>query len=166
MSAKVTANAMVRHSIVCKSCKAVLGIVTIFGELHNTHSRGIKGGTDYYQITVDSCGRCSNKAIKRTAEFHMASEILQKINDGASLSDIKKFLQTFAPKDNDFLQSDYPIKVGEPHSFEEMQKHLPNLFTGTNCATSCIPAGKKSFKVILPPPKGGGFPLHRQRLPK
>ena len=140
---KNNTNSMVRYNIECASCGAVLGIITVFGEVQSSKARGILGSSGYYRIKLDSCARCSDKVKAQTVQFHMAVDLLQKIKEGQSLKSLQDYLHTFAPPEKDFLQKDYPVKPGEPPSFDEMSKHLKIL------GKQSVPE-KKSFKVRIP----------------
>ena len=136
-------NSMVRYNIECASCGAVLGIITVFGEVQSSKARGILGSSGFYQIKLDSCARCSDKVKTQTVQFHMAADLLQKIKEGQSLKNIQEYLHTIAPPAKDFLQNDYPVKPGEPPSYDDMAKHLKIL------GKQSLPE-KKSFTIRIP----------------
>ena len=143
MMSRNNTNSMVRYNIECASCGAVLGIITVFGEVQSSKARGILGSSGYYQIKLDSCARCSDKVKTQTVQFHMAADLLQKIKEGQSLTGIQDYLQSFAPPENDFLQKSYPVKPGEPPSYDDMAKHLKIL--GKQSLSE-----KKSFTIRIP----------------
>ena len=140
---KNNTNSMVRYNIECASCGTVLGIITVFGEVQSSKARGIIGSSGYYQIKLDSCARCSDKVKAQTVQFHMAADLLQKIKEGQSLKNIQEYLHTIAPPVKDFLQKDYPVKPGEPPSYDDMAKYLK--ITGKQPLPE-----KKSFRIRIP----------------
>ena len=140
---KNNTNSMVRYNIECASCGTVLGIITVFGEVQSSKARGILGSSGYYQIKLDSCARCSDRVKAQTVQFHMAADLLQKIKEGQSLKNIQEYLHTIAPPAKDFLQKDYPVKPGEPPSYDDMAKHLKIM------GKQPLPE-KKSFRIRIP----------------
>lgn len=140
---KNNTNSMVRYNIECASCGTVLGIITVFGEVQSSKARGMLGSSGYYQIKMDSCARCSDKVKAQTVQFHMAADLLQKIKEGQSLKNIQEYLHTIAPPVKDFLQKGYPVKPGEPPSYDDMAKHIKILGKQTL-------SEKKSFRIRIP----------------
>lgn len=114
---------MRRYEVVCSGCGSKLAMLTAFGDVSVSQSRGHKGNNSFFSIELSSCARCTDADKRKEIEFELASRLLGMIEGEASLSDLKRYLSTKAQASKDYTQNAYPVRSGEPPSLQEMAEH-------------------------------------------